>query len=103
MLGDSFYFSKEAIRYSTALAERLDAVLVLLMLLPFESVMKVSRGGNMVLKLQNQAAEAIKQPIEDIEKAGIRVESAIRIDVSRNFCLINFTTFTMALHLLIFF
>ena len=84
VLGDSFHIRKEAIRYSIALAKRLDAVLVLLMLLPFESTKKLPGGVNTVLKLQARAAEAIKQPIGDMKRGGVSVEGAIRIGNPRS-------------------
>ena len=84
VLGDSFHIRTEAIRYSIAIAKRLDAVLVLLMLLPFELTKNPPGGVNTVLKLQARAAEAIRQPIGDMERGGVLVESTIRIGNPRS-------------------
>ena len=84
VLSDSFHISTEAIRYSIALAKRLDAVLVLLMLLPFELTPKTPGGVDNVLKLQSRAAEALRQLISDMERGGVPVEGAIRIGNPRS-------------------
>ena len=84
VLSDSFHISTEAIRYSIALAKRLDAVLVLLMLLPFELTPKTPGGVDTVLKLQSRAAEALRQLISDMERGGMSVEGAIRIGNPRS-------------------
>lgn len=84
VLGDCFHIRKEAIRYSIALAKRLDAVVVLLMLLPFELTKNLPGAVDTVLKLQVRAAEAIKQPIRSIKRAGVSVEDAIRIGNPRS-------------------
>ncbi|HIJ55625.1 MAG TPA: universal stress protein [Deltaproteobacteria bacterium] len=84
ILSDSFHLRTEAIRYSIALAKRLDAVLVLLILLPFELTKKTPGSVNTVLKLQTRAADAIRQPISDMERSGVPVESTIRIGNPRS-------------------
>ena len=84
VLGDSFYIRSEAVRYAIELAKRLDAVLVLLMLLPFELTDKPSWGVDAVLNLQAKAKEATKKHIGYMENAGIHFEAAIRIGNPRS-------------------
>lgn len=84
VLTESLYICKDAVRYSIALAKRLDAVLVLLMLLHPESTPKSFRDMNTVFALQTQGEKALLQPIEEMEGAGISVESAIRIGDPRS-------------------
>ena len=78
VLSDSLYMRSEAIRYAIELAKRLDAALVLLLLLPFELTEKSMGSIDAVLNLQAKAKDAIKQPIVDIEKAGIYFETVVR-------------------------
>ena len=84
VLTESFYISRDAVRYSIALAKRLDAALVVLMLLHLESTPKSLRDMNTVLALQTQGEKAIQQPIAEMERAGIFVESAVRIGDPRS-------------------
>jgi hypothetical protein len=84
VLTESYQIHWEAVRYSIALAQRLDAVLILLMLLHLESTPKTPRGVNTVLALQTRGEQVIRQPIAEMEKAGISVESAIRIGDPRS-------------------
>jgi len=84
VLTESLHICKDALRYSIALAKRLDAALVLLMLLHPESMSKSLRDMNPVLALQTRGEEALLQPIEEMESAGVSVESAIRIGDPRS-------------------
>ena len=84
VLSESFQLCRDAIRYSIAVAKRLDAHLVLLMLVPLESTQSLPRDLNTVLKLQTRGEAAIRRPIKEMEKAGISVESAVRVGNPRS-------------------
>ena len=84
VLFDSPFIRTEAVQYSMELAKRMDAALVLVVLLPFEMPEKTSDEIEAILQLGTRAKEALKQHIKLIENAGIPVEAAVRIGNPRS-------------------
>lgn len=84
VIGDSFHMRTESVRYAIELATRLDASLVLLMLLSFEHAGDGPREVESVRRLALKAGQALRQHVELISTRGIAVEPVIRIGNPRS-------------------
>ena len=79
VLFDSASIRPESIRYSIGLAKRMNSNLTLLVILPFEISPTASGGIEPMIKRGNEAEKSLKKHIESIKKAGLSVETAVRI------------------------
>ena len=84
VLFDSPFIRSEAVQYSIELAKRMDAALVMVVLLPFEMSEKPPDEIKAILQIGNRAKEALAQHINLIENAGIPAEAAVRIGNPRS-------------------
>jgi len=84
VISDYFPMRSEAVRYAVELARRLDASLVLLMLLSFEHTGERSHELDSVKALAAKAGQALRQDVELIRSRGIDVEPVVRIGNPRS-------------------
>ena len=84
LLFDSASIRRESLRYSIALAKRMNSNLTLLVILPFEVCATSSDGIQPLIKRAVKAKESLNKHIENIKNAGLSVETAVRIGNPRS-------------------
>ena len=84
VLFDSACVRGEALKYSTELAKRIDAALVLLMILPFDVSENTANVIESMIKLGGQVKDTLNRHADTIRNLGIPVETAVRIGNPRS-------------------
>lgn len=79
ILSDSLALRREAIQYSIELAKRMEASLVILLLLSLNPLEPSSNEIDLVKWLDAEGREALKDPGYAIRESGVAVETDVRI------------------------
>lgn len=83
-LFDSASIRRESLQYSIELAKRMNSNLILLLILPFGEMTNPFNGIEPMIKRGLNAQEKLEKHVEAIRKAGIPVETAVRIGNPRS-------------------
>jgi hypothetical protein len=83
-LFDSASIRRESLQYSMELAKRMNSILILLVILPFGGNKNPFNGIEPMIKRGIHAQDKLEKHVEAIRKAGVAVETAVRIGTPRS-------------------